>query len=623
MTQFDLPLSDNLTAVPTDVPATLLANRHEVSIDAIDAFVLPRRRGWQASATEVTVLDLPHQPQTLAEALDLIAATGHLDATALRHIRTDLRKALLMVQRSSHESLRALPCDPQALRPLLVCVLPARHGVAAKRWSSIKASIHRVLKVSGWLATNTETEAQPSPEWQRAAEMVFPHPQRSVVNAFARFCTHQAIAPGDVTEDTLEAYRAFRLARTLDLTVSATLAQLRCILNRTGRRVPDWPVRCLAAPPDPGRIALPNDQFSPEFMADLGAYMDRLRTPDPLDPIFNKTLAPLTLKDIEGTLRRSASILVRAGIQVTSVRDVVLPENMKIVLLEGFQRLGGGGQKWASRMQTVAHWLRRTARTWVVLSPEELAQIDAMRKLVGNQTPRMSEKSRDRVAQFDDPDVLTAFFALPGEALRAADLLFKQGKLKPAARLHRTALSLALLQANPMRRQNISALEHERHFVRRGRLRYGEIRIPGTETKSGVEVRAELSAPLAERIALHIERFRPHLEAPESRFLFASSDSKPLDPRTLAQHVTRLVERQIGVRFNVHASRHLAATMLLDASAENLPVAQALLGHADSKTTARFYGAQTTRAAQGHWTRLLEARVKSTRSRAGRAKRAR
>ena len=91
--------------------------------------------------------------------------------------------------------------------------------------------------------------------------------------------------------------------------------------------------------------------------------------------------------------------------------------------------------------------------------------------------------------------------------------------------------------------------------------------------------------------------------------------------RTLAQNVTDLVKRHVGAQFNVHLARHLAATLLLDDDEGNLPVAQALLGHADQKTTARFYAQQRTRGAQIKWMQTLEKRVESAKRGTGKRSR--
>jgi hypothetical protein len=570
------------------------------------------RTGWMARAVERKPLDLPRQPDTLDEAVEMIAEVKHLSPEALRHIRSDVRKVVRVIQATVRPTPRAIPCRPVELRPMMRCVLPARHGIESKRWSSIKAAVIRVLKLTGWLAADDELYAPMSPEWQTVTEMVARPAQRAVAAAFARHCTRNGIAPAEVMEATLEAYRAWRMERTLDLEVGVTLSQLRCILNRC-RAVQGWPIRQLAAPPDPKRYVLPREQLDPGFLADLDTYLARLRAASPLNAVYHKKLAPLTLRDIDASLRRAASVLIAKGIAVQSLHDVLVPEHVEVVLLRGFNQLGDGAA-WPSSMQTLAYTLRRAARQWGTLSPEQLARIDEIRRLTGSGQHAMSTKARDRVAKFDeDPRLLQAFFGLPSESFAAADLLFKEGKVKQAAHLHRTALSLALLQAKPMRRHNLATLEHERHFVPRGPLRYSELRIPGAETKSGVAIKAELSRPLAERVALHIDLFRPCLDAPDSPFLFAGPGGAPLDPRTVAQHITRLVEQQCGLRFNAHLMRHLSATILLDADPANLPVAQALLGHADAKTTSRAYAVQTTRSAQAKWMNILSEKVTATR----------
>ncbi len=62
----------------------------------------------------------------------------------------------------------------------------------------------------------------------------------------------------------------------------------------------------------------------------------------------------------------------------------------------------------------------------------------------------------------------------------------------------------------------------------------------------------------------------------------------------------------IGVEFNPHLIRHLAATLLYDEDTNSGPVAQRLLGHSQLKTTEGMYGVRSTRGAQRVWADLLD-----------------
>ncbi len=361
---------------------------------------------------------------------------------------------------------------------------------------------------------------------------------------------------------------------------------------------------------EPEGVCAPLDQFDPGFLADVDAYLTRLQNPNPLDPVFNRKKAPLTLADIRGTLLRAASVLVRRRVAVTSIRDVVAPVSFKVVLLEAFERLSDG-KKWPSRAASIATYLFAAARDWTQLSPEELTEVTRLRKMVKAPPTEMTQKSRDRIAQFDDPKLLAAFFEMPYEMFLAADRMFKEGKPKRAAHLHQSALALAILQTKPLRRRNLAALEHGRHFLSQGSRRFAELRIPASETKGGAYLQAVLPERLARRIEKHISTYRPLMETTPSPFLFPNALGNHVADSTLASNVTNLVQRHVGAQFNVHLTRHLAATLLFDDDEGNLPVAQALLGHADQKTTARFYAQQRTRGAQIKWMQSLEKRVAS------------
>ncbi len=343
----------------------------------------------------------------------------------------------------------------------------------------------------------------------------------------------------------------------------------------------------------------------------------RLQNPSPLDRVFNRKKAPLTLIDIRGTLLRAASVLVSRRVAVTSIRDVVAPVPFKLVLLEAFERLSDG-KKWPSRATSIATYLFAAARDWAKLSPEDLAEVATLRKMVKAPATEMTQKSRDRVAQFDDPRLLVAFFELPYEMFLAADRMFKDGKPKRAAHLHQVALALAILQAKPLRRRNLAALEHGRHLLSKGSRRFAELRIPASETKTGAHLQAVFPEQLARRIDKHLSTYRSLIETVPCPFLFPNSLGNHLAASTLASNVTKLVQRHVGARFNVHLARHLAATLLFDDDEGNLPVAQVLLGHADQRTTARFYAQQRTRGAQIKWMQSLEKRVERAKRGTGR-----
>ena len=597
---------DLLTGVADNLPTESLrgrATRKEPRQRADDDFV-------------ALVLSPEQRPATLDAAVIMLDASGTIPPNVVKRMASDVRmatKLALHTQRAGAVAITALPCAPSSLRSHIGAVLPARHRMTGKRWSSIKSSVIQVLKLTGWLAPNAELRAPLTPAWAAVAGHITPEPKRALIAAFARFCARQGADPAQVTEDLLEQYRAWRTERTLDLNVNHNVASVRCIWNGAARRHADWPGRPLTVPRDPRTYALPVDQFDPRFIADLEAYMCRRQTPSPLDPVFNRQLAPQSLLDMRGSLLRSASVLISKGIEVTSIRDIVAPDRFKIVLTELHTRLNVNG-KWPSRACSVAGYLFAAARDWAELTPAQLEELRKMRRMVKAPKAEMKQKSRDRIAQFDDdPKLLSRFLELPHEMFAAAERLFKEGKPVRAAQLHQIALALAVLQTKPLRRGNLAKIEHNRHFRSVKALAYAELRIPGAETKNGMHLQAALPKWLALRVDRHIKVFRPLIERAPSSFLFPSPGGSHIAARTLAQNITKAVRKLAGAEFNVHLIRHLSATYLMDDDEANLPVAQALLGHSDEKTTRRYYAQQRTRGAQIKWMQTLERRVASSR----------
>ena len=251
------------------------------------------------------VLHLTKKPDTLDEAITALRESGQFDTKLLKRLASDVRMATKLVHRTMPtENARppSLPCAPVKLRDHLAQVLPARHRMTAKRWSSIKSSVAMVLKLTGWHASSDELRAPLTSEWQAAADMIGTHPQRALIAGLGRFCARRGILPADVAEETLERFKTWRSQNTLDPNIRHSISSLRCIWNRAQRASPDWPGRRLVPPPDPREYVLPLDQFDPGFLADLNAHLTRLQTPGPFDLVFNRKKAPLTLTDVRGSL---------------------------------------------------------------------------------------------------------------------------------------------------------------------------------------------------------------------------------------------------------------------------------------------------------------------------------
>lgn len=223
---------------------------------------------------------------------------------------------------------------------------------------------------------------------------------------------------------------------------------------------------------------------------------------------------------------------------------------------------------------------------------------------------------RARLADLATDEDREALHDLPRQAFEVADRMLSDKDLMRAAKLHETAVALALVLRHPMRHGNLASLDLARHFVRNSRGQLREVSIPAAEVKNKVNVRFELTGELASRLERHLGHFRPHIPGSDTTSaLFPGANGRPREPQSLGRHIRRLVERQLGKRFHVHLARHLAVDIISESTGGNLRLAQKLLGHRSIKTTEFIYGGRTTRSANQDFQGLL--REQGSRANAG------
>ena len=380
----------------------------------------------------ITTDTLAARPATLAEAFALFRETVDLSPAQLEKLGSDLRVG----SRMTGVELAALPCDPTLLRPLLGRVLPARFRKApcnalaeakdgrdpsaAKRWSNIRSTINRVLLAAGWTDPREGCRQGLTPAWRRHVDHFGHAGSKGALGGFARHCTLARIEPEAVTAATLDAYHAWLNTRTLEKNPLGTVGAVRCLWNRALSNDPALPGQRLPRPQDPRQVALRLDELDPAFVADMQCYLGRLAHSSPLDPAFHRKLAPATIAARRQILTAAASTLIKSGLPAgatRSVADVVHPDRLRIVLEAHFHRVGKDGG-WAPSAMPVAAHLKAAARQWGRLTPELLAQSEAMLKMVKAPKPGLGSKSRNRVAAFDDPRLMKRLLDLPQDRSR-------------------------------------------------------------------------------------------------------------------------------------------------------------------------------------------------------------
>jgi integrase len=310
---------------------------------------------------------------------------------------------------------------------------------------------------------------------------------------------------------------------------------------------------------------------------------------------------------------RAATYLAQSGIpadQITGIAALVQPAAFRAIAqamhADGKPILEAAGEtaQWTKFAYDIALKLVQAARRWVKLAPEALAEISAMQRRIKPRRGGLSERVQSTLAELMTDAERAELYALPWRAFEIADAMLRSGDAWRAAKLHETALALAIVLSHPLRAGDLAALDPVQHFIkdRRGRVTQIAVRT----SKTNAVVRFEVEPDLAERIARHFTQFRPHIPGHDTMTaLFPGENDRPREVQSLGRHLRRLVARQLGKRFTAHMARHLAVDISLDDDPSNIAVAQRLLGHRNPKVTLAVYGARATLAANRRFAAAL------------------
>lgn len=543
------------------------------------------------------------RPCTLSACLDWVEAHG-----AVSHaVRKRQAGAVTAVARLTGRPPCDLPADPAALRPLLRDVLPAAHKMTHKRWSNIRSDLKGLLIATGWVSPLSTRMAPISGPW---AELLVAAGAEHAVKAlppFARFCAARDVLPHGVVASDLEAYETFLVSETLDPQPRTTVTHIARAWNRLARVAECWPKTTLALQSRRVRKSVELDALLPSFRQDLGAYLAALRDPDPLDPQASRPLAARTLKAVRASILRAVAVLLAAGEAPEAfarLADVVTPARLRTVLLALHREAGG---QWTSQTVHLAYNLVAMARRWVRLPTDALEELERLRRLVKVRYTGLSRRAQDILSQFSSDDQRRALFELPDRAFEQAEMLLREGKVQKAAKLHETALALALvLHGRPVRADNLHMIDLARHLRRDPRARPVEFAFAPAEVKNRRAIRIALDRPLSERLERHIAAFRPHLPGVSgSTVLFQGLNGGVRSEGTITKQINKLVQQQIGARFRLHDARNLAVDLLLEDDPNNMATAQQLLGHSSDRVTEAIYFVRRGRAAQASYAQAV------------------
>ena len=529
---------------------------------------------------------------------DLLTAVAGTDWPPTR--KRDCASAIRTAAKALGAEPGDIPLNVKLLRCRLDEVAPESLGVSRLRWNNVRALLNRAIELKAKVMPSAQ-KGPVSPAWQALAEPL-PRANWYRLSALLRFLSVRGVAPSDVTLADLEAFRDAIIENRLRSTPEKTWDGVVWCWNRLVGEVAGWPQIVIPREDKRTVYVLPWVVFPPSLKAEVDAYL-RLLAGELIDedgPL--RALRPSTLANRDYQLRAAASALVAAGVAadtICTIGDLARLELMKRILEQVLHR---GDSEHRAGAFNMANALRAAAKYWVKVDDAELAKISRIVAKLSPKSSGLTEKNRRRLMPFNDPEVVQRFLGLPQRL--ADEVRGSKHKTVVDAVTAQLAVAIAILQAVPIRIQNLASLDLEEHLVERGNRVY--VLIPGEEVKNGRPYQLELPGEVADLIAWYCMDYRDLLVAVPTTALFPGEQGGPKKPSTLGVQITKRVQAYLGLPVNPHLFRHIAAKLYLDRRPGEYALVSRLLNHKSVATTMRAYTGTESVSAARHYQNLVQ-----------------
>ena len=523
-------------------------------------------------------------PATIAELRAVLLADTALPATRQR----DMVSALNALAKAFGKPAELIPTQPALLRPQLERLTPAMVGLKPGRWRNVQSLLGTALAHAGIVAIQGRLRTKPSPEWTAILALLpYDAGRHFHLWRFARWCTGKTLAPDAVTDATLETYRVELQTGSLVSEPDRAVREVARFWNEAATTYPTWPQQRLTVPDNRRNYAPDWSIYPASLRADADAWCAGLGDNDPFADRAFIPLKPASVESRRKHLRVYLATLLQRGIdpaELTDLAAAVQPDRAARALRVFWDR---AGKKATTYTYQIAALVLMIARHWANLPPDAIDKLAAMARQLRPEPAGLAGRNLSRLLQFSDPKKLEAMLLLPQKLARQAMAL---GAPSPhSALVMQTAVAIEILLNVPLRFGNLRSLRIGVHLVRRpgGTM---TCTIEPDEVKNGSALNATLSGPVVDLIARYIDIYRPLLVTVQSDFLFPGQTAgRPKSDPGMRVQLQHAIADHIGIEFNPHGFRHLAAYMILRENPGAHGQVQRVLGHKSLASTMSYY----------------------------------
>lgn len=247
-------------------------------------------------------------PMTLADTARMVC---ELDLSEDR--RRDFLSAISGVAKLLHRNPSELPADITYLRERLTPIHHVQAGMSPKRLANIKADLSAALRALQQDGASPLPKVERSEEWAQFIQTCGQPWQRHLLARFADDCSSIGVAPKDVNDEILSRFGNQLPDSSIAKPRAKKLKQIAQTWNGVVKRA-GLPFGLLSVPRANRYQAIPLSRFPESFRVDLEAWIARQSHVDLLaEEGPTKALRPISLRNVEATVRQFATALVARG----------------------------------------------------------------------------------------------------------------------------------------------------------------------------------------------------------------------------------------------------------------------------------------------------------------------
>ncbi|MBK1670028.1 hypothetical protein CKO28_18500 [Rhodovibrio sodomensis] len=526
-------------------------------------------------------------PNTLADVLAAIKSDTELS----QREQQDMAWAIRHVGRTLGVALSDISASPPVLTNRLKAVEPAAAGVSGRTWSNVRSQLRKALRHTGAFIEPGRHKGQLTSDWQQLLDAIDVPWLRYGLSRFAHFASDNGWAPGEIGDAHFAVFRDALENHSICRTPERAAHRAMINWNKAAREVPGWPpTEITIRTRDPG-YTFDWDAFPPQLLSEVDDYFRERSGSDPFGTTGLKPLAEVSAQTQKFQLRQLASAMVHREAatcdELVSLAALVEPDRYKAGLRFFYERQC---QQRSTQLTQIANAGLGAARYLVQRGAIDQSEFDAVHhayKRVEYRGSGMSERNRERLRPFADPDNVAALITLPD---RLAKRCGSTATVRDAYRM-RTALAIELLLIFPMRVRNLATLNLDQHVTRTQANGKGRtfLHLPGMEVKNRETLQVELPSRTAKLLDSYVHSYRPLLVRDNGAWLFPGREGSHQHIAAFGTYLKTAIKRETGLTVHPHLFRHLAAKLYLDANPGQFEVVRQVLGHRSLKTTVETY----------------------------------